>query len=149
MPKAHTTPVCFWCRNPKPMSVKLRVGSLSQPGEFAMLDYEPCDGCMDKIMIEKHGTGSRGIFVIEVLPYRSVLPNQPQIGDGPALYPTGRWAVVEVPAAMVIFYDIGIPQEVIQNAISQKRLLMAQFHYQEMMDYGKPKSPFILDLNKL
>lgn len=93
-----TIPICFWCGEEKnEIALMGRIGDARKGEDFeapmhAVLDYEPCDKCREKM--------SLGFTMIEA----THVPNpttKVQMQQG--VYPTGRYAVIKKEAAMRLF----------------------------------------------
>lgn len=93
-----TIPICFWCGEEKnEIALMGRIGDARKGEDFeapmhAVLDYEPCDKCREKM--------SLGFTMIEA----THVPNPTtKVQMQPGVYPTGRYAVIKKEAAMRLF----------------------------------------------
>lgn len=93
-----TIPICFWCGEEKnEIALMGRIGDARKGEDFeapmhAVLDYEPCDKCREKM--------SLGFAMIEA----THVPNPTtKVQMQPGVYPTGRYAVIKKEAAMRLF----------------------------------------------
>lgn len=83
-----TIPICFWCGEEKnEIALMGRIGDARKGEDFeapmhAVLDYEPCDKCREKM--------SLGFTMIEA----THAPNPTtKVQMQPGVYPTGRYKV--------------------------------------------------------
>lgn len=115
--------VCFWCRrrmDSADAAVKLLYNADA---------YDPCLYCYEK-------TGD-GVWVIEFdrTPSAPTMENtQPHMQDMPGIFPTGRWCVVKIPAALHLNFP--------EAALQQKRMLMTPQQYGALMS-GNKRSKFM------
>ena len=86
-----TIPICFWCGEEKnEIALMGRIGDARKGEDFeapmhAVLDYEPCDKCREKM--------SLGFTMIEA----THTPNPTtKVQMQPGVYPTGRYAVIKL-----------------------------------------------------
>lgn len=93
-----TIPICFWCGEEKnEIALMGHIGDARKGEDFeapmhAVLDYEPCDKCREKM--------SLGFTMIEA----THAPNPTtKVQMQPGVYPTGRYAVIKKEAAMRLF----------------------------------------------
>lgn len=93
-----TIPICFWCGEEKnEIALMGRIGDARKGEDFeapmhAVLDYEPCNKCREKM--------SLGFTMIEA----THVPNPTtKVQMQPGVYPTGRYAVIKKEAAMRLF----------------------------------------------
>lgn len=93
-----TIPICFWCGEEKnEIALMGRIGDARKGEDFeapmhAVLDYEPCDKCREKM--------SLGFTMIEA----THTPNSTtKVQMQPGVYPTGRYAVIKKEAARRLF----------------------------------------------
>lgn len=93
-----TIPLCFWCGEEKNEIAMLgrigdgRKGEDIEAPKHMVLDYNPCDKCMERMNL-----GVTCVEVTEIPPHE----NMPEFVDG--YYPTGRWTVIKSEAAKRIF----------------------------------------------
>lgn len=95
-----TIPICFWCGKEKnEIALMGRMGNgrkgqdIEAPRNL-LLDYEPCEGCMQCM--------NQGFTVMEADSVPT-FENQPSARTSDDVYPTGRWVVIKMDAARRIF----------------------------------------------
>lgn len=118
---------CFFCGEEKGISLLGRIYKIKDNGKpdyrtdveapkKAVLDYEPCPKCLEKMQ--------KGLTLIEIS-YTPVKDDVPHIGfdqNETPVYPTGRWLVL-----------VNKEHPLVQNNIG-KRMLCLDTDYQGVLD---------------
>ena len=93
-----TIPLCFWCGQEKNAIALMghigdgRKGEDIEAPRNMVLDYNPCDKC-----VERMNLGVTRVEVVDIPPQE----NMPEFVEGH--YPTGRWGVIKPDAVKRIF----------------------------------------------
>lgn len=90
MKKKKIESLCFWCGSEMGLTEREEEEGEITP-ERAIVSYLPCRGCVDKFK------GGITLFEAQEIPFYK---NQPSVGNGVDLFPSGRWITLPKEATL-------------------------------------------------
>jgi hypothetical protein len=100
---------CFWCGGDSGEVLLLGYNKGKEAPRRMVASYAPCPKCVEN--------RAKGITLIEVVPSRSVLENDPQ-DIAPGHRPTGRWMVMSEDWARTFIYPAQLRDDVLKKRMA-------------------------------